>query len=104
MLILIHGCMILLFLFLGIILSQGKGAFLIAGYNTSTKKEKSKYDEKALCKTVGKMMFSMAGCWCVVAIGSVLETLLLFWLGLGLFLAVTIGGVIYLNTGNRCKK
>ena len=104
MLILIHGCMILLFVLLGIIFSRGKGAFLIAGYNTSSKEEKSKYDEKALCKAVGKMMFAMAGCWCVVAVGSVMESWIVYGIGIGLFLAVIIGGIIYLNTGNRFKK
>lgn len=31
----------------------GKGSWLIAGYNTASKKEKEKYDEKKLCRAVG---------------------------------------------------
>lgn len=38
---------------LSIVLLTGKGAFLIAGYNTANKKEKAKYDEKKLCRVVG---------------------------------------------------
>lgn len=33
---------------LGIIIRFGKASFLIAGYNTSSKDEKEKYDEDAL--------------------------------------------------------
>ena len=32
---------------------MGKGSFLIAGYNTSSKKEKQHYDEKKLCRLMG---------------------------------------------------
>ncbi|MBS6679687.1 MAG: DUF3784 domain-containing protein, partial [Clostridiales bacterium] len=34
-------------------LLMGKGAFLIAGYNTASEKEKRKYNEKKLCRTTG---------------------------------------------------
>lgn len=61
--------MIALFLVLGLIFSQGKGAFLIAGYNTASKAEKAKYDEKALCRFMGKIMFALAGCQGIMALG-----------------------------------
>ena len=38
---------------LSIILLMGKGSFLIAGYNTSSKQEKEKYDVKKLCRVLG---------------------------------------------------
>ena len=38
---------------LSIVLLSGRGAFLIAGYNTASKKEKSKFDEKKLCRVTG---------------------------------------------------
>lgn len=31
----------------------GKGSFLIAGYNTASKEEKERYDEKKLCRVMG---------------------------------------------------
>lgn len=46
-----------LFVVLGIVFINGKGSFLIAGYNTAPPEEKEKYDEVALCKFMGKMMF-----------------------------------------------
>ncbi|MBL4933195.1 DUF3784 domain-containing protein [Clostridium paridis] len=42
-----------LFLVLTITFLSGKGGFLIAGYNTSSKEEKAKYDEKKLCRVMG---------------------------------------------------
>jgi len=42
-----------LFALLTIILLSGRGAFLIAGYNTSSTEEKAKYDEKKLCRVTG---------------------------------------------------
>lgn len=34
-------------------LLSGRGAFLIAGYNTSSQTDKAKYDEKKLCRVMG---------------------------------------------------
>lgn len=104
MLLAIHCGMILLFLLLGLIFSQGKGAFLIAGYNTASETEKAKYDEKALCCFMGKLMFALAGTWAPIALSALLDRMWLFWLGLGLFLVVCLGGVIYMNTGNRFRR
>lgn len=97
--------MIALFVILGLIFCRGKGAFLIAGYNTASQAEKAKYDEKALCRFMGKMMFALAGCQAVMALGILAVGMWLFYVGLGLFLAVCFGSVVYMNTGNRfCKK
>ena len=95
---------ILLFLLLGVVFSLGKGAFLIAGYNTAPKAEKAKYDEKALCRFMGKIMFAMAGCQGIMALGILVVGMWLFWVGIAAFLAVAFGTVIYANTGNRFQK
>ena len=47
MLLAIHLGMTLMLVILGIVFSKGKGAFLIAGYNTASKAEKQKTDEKS---------------------------------------------------------
>lgn len=96
--------MIVLFLVLGLIFAQGKGAFLIAGYNTASKAEKARYDEKALCRFMGKIMFALAGCQGIMALGILVVGMWLFWVGIAAFLAVTFGTVIYANTGNRFRK
>lgn len=104
MLLAIHGGMLLVFLLLGLVFSRGKGAFLIAGYNTASRAEKERYDEKALCRFMGKLMFALAGTWIPVALSALLDRMWLLWLGLGLFLTVCIGGVVYMNTGRRFVK
>lgn len=103
-LLIIHGFIIASFVVLGIVFLRGKGAFLIAGYNTSSPEAKSKIDEKALCKFVGKLMLVLAACWLLIALSSLPNLLFLLWIGLGLFFAITIAFVIYANTGNRFKK
>ena len=104
MLLAVHSGMILVFLLLGLVFSRGKGAFLIAGYNTAPKREKEKYDEQALCRFMGKMMVALAGTWVPMTLSTLLDRMWLLWLGLGLFFAVCIGGVVYRNTGHRFEK
>ena len=43
----------LIMIVMAICLLLGKVAFLIAGYNTASKEEKSKYNTKKLCRVVG---------------------------------------------------
>jgi hypothetical protein len=93
-----------LFILLGIILSMGKGSFLIAGFNTMSKKEKEEYDVVSLCKFMGKFMFIIAFCVTLFALSDILALKILFNIGLALFLAAIIFILIYLNTGNRFKK
>ena len=42
-----------IFLVLSIALISGHASGFISGYNTASKEEKEKYDEKKLCKTTG---------------------------------------------------
>lgn len=49
----------LLFLVLGVVLFLGKGAWLIAGYNTASKEQQEQYDKKKLCRA--------AGCVCLIS-------------------------------------
>ena len=93
----------LLFIILGIVFIRGKGAFLIAGYNTSSKAKKGKYNEKALCRFMGKMMFLFATCFLVIILSDVLENLVFLWIGLVLFFVVLVFTLIYTNTANRFK-
>ncbi len=93
-----------LFAVLGIILWHGKGAWLIAGYNTSSKSEKSKYDEKKLCRFVAKLMFFFAVCFVLLAASTWLDSMALYYCVIALFLVVTFAAVIFANTGNRFKK
>lgn len=95
---------ILLLLFLGFYLLQGKGAMLIAGYNTLPKEEKEKYDEVALCKATGKLILAIAFSMMVIFAGIFLVISVLLTVGTVLLVITILFGLIYMNTGNRYKK
>lgn len=57
----------LLFLIISIFLFLGKGKWLIAGYNTLSKEEQKKYDEKKLCKAVGMLCILCCIMLCIMA-------------------------------------
>ncbi len=52
--------MVAVFTILGIIFLLGKGSWLIAGYNTASAKEKEKYNEKKLCRSMGVMFLLLS--------------------------------------------
>lgn len=89
---------------LGIVFLCGKGAMLIAGYNTSSPEERAEMDEKQLCRFMGKFCFAMAGGWLIATVGVWLKQDSLHIAGISLFVVVIIVGLIYANTGNRFKK
>ena len=100
----INGGIIVLFAALGVALLHGKGAFLIAGYNTMSDAERNAIDEERLCRFMGKLMLVLAGCWCVVTLFEARGPMTLFWVAVAAFLTITFGAVIYANTGNRFNK
>ena len=87
-----------------ILFASGKGADLIAGYNTASRKEKERTDKKKFLKAMSVFMFVLAGCFLVSALSQVLHVKSLIWIGQTLFIAALIIGLIYLNTGDRFRK
>lgn len=93
---------VVLFAILSIVLLTGRGGWLISGYNTASKEEKSKYDEKKLCRITGA--------------GMAVITVMLLIMGLGedvlpaafayVFLVVTIVDcvVMIVLANTICKK
>jgi hypothetical protein len=67
-----------LFIIVGIFLLFGKGAWLIAGYNTAPKEEKAQINKKKLCRSMGVFMLavSAAMAWMTYGIYQV-ETLMI---------------------------
>ncbi|WP_409305885.1 DUF3784 domain-containing protein [Peribacillus sp. SCS-155] len=93
-----------LFVVLGIFLSNGKGSFLIAGFNTLPQEEKEKYDTVALCKFMGKMMFALSFSMVFWVISDTFAVDWLFAVGLILFIVIVVFTLIYANTCSRFKK
>lgn len=102
--VIIIAAIIVLFVILGIVFSKGKGASLIAGYNTMPREEKQKYDTAALSKFMGKMMFAISFTMVFWVLSIAFEMNWLFVLGLVLFFSIVIFMLIYMNTGGRFKK
>ena len=98
------GIVIALLVVMAIFLLQGKGAFLIAGYNTMSPAKKARYDEKALCRCTGQLLLAVAACFALIFAGVYFNLPWLAYLGIALTLAVTVGFAIYMNTGKRFLK
>ena len=90
-----------IFIAVSVVMMLGKGAMLIAGYNTISDMEKTKYDKPRLSKFIGKLFLAVGvitvahgfyqAKWFAVATAVVVLGLVVFT-------------VIYANTGNRFKK
>lgn len=86
-------------LFVGIIIRVFNASGLIAGYNTASAAEQALYDERAMTRFVGNLLIAASGI--LIAGGLLPAVAIVSWL---IFLAVIIGGVVYMNTGDRFKR
>lgn len=94
----------ILFSIAAIFLLQGKGAWMIAGYNMYSETEKAHYDESALCKFVGKLMLVIVLSIGLLVISDFLSSTFLFVAGITLMIGTSVCGIVYMNTKKRFKK
>lgn len=92
------------FILLGLIFRSGRGARLIAGYNTLPRETREQYDERALCRFMGRLMFYCAACIGLFALDEIRPhggygLAGGIWIGAGLIFAL-----VYANTGDRFRK
>lgn len=99
----INLLLVIPFLIMAYFLSQGKGAFLIAGYNTMPKEEKAKYDELALCKFMSKILYGISFSLVLLSLSEWLEMPLLMWIGIAFMIGLIVFTLVYSNTGNRFR-
>jgi uncharacterized membrane protein len=91
----------------GWLIKYKKAAWLISGYNTSSKKKKAEYDKDKLCRYTGNLVFLLAGILFITAALIALFEPYTEDIALAGFLAllsVSLVGIIFLNTGGRVKK
>lgn len=77
---------------------------MIAGYNTKSKREQTKYDTKALCRYIGWVVLSITFCIAIISVGFLLEVTLMSFV---VFVIMVLGialAVIYANTGKRFQR
>lgn len=100
----ITGVLGLVIVIMSIIMLTGRGADLIAGYNTLTEEEKNKFNTKALTRFIGGITLPIGLAFPTVALGGIFD---LWWVPF-LFVAFTLGLVIFafifINTGKRFRK
>lgn len=85
-----------------IILISGHGGWFIAGYNTASKEEKAKYDEKKLCRTTG---IGMAVISILILVSGLFEDVLPASFAWVLFGIIIIDCLVIIIVGNTiCKK
>ncbi len=91
-----------IFAIMTIILLSGYGANLIAGYNTASKKEKSKYNNKKLSRVVGVGFAVITTILMIMAIGATMLSASMAYI----FLAVVIidCAVMIVLMETICKK
>ena len=98
----ITGLLSAALIIMSLVLISGRGAFLIAGFNTMSANEKAKYDAGAMCKFIGKVLLPIG----------ILTPFIMFksisgwypWVYFAVVTGLSIFAAVYANTGNRFKK
>lgn len=90
------------FAIIAIILISGHGSGLISGYNVASKDEKSKYDEKNLCRTTG---IGMAVIAILILIMGLFENILPAFFAYIALVIILLDVVVIIVLGNTiCRK
>ncbi len=97
------GTALLLFI-LGYLIKEKKMAWMIAGYNTSSKKKKREYDTDALTAGMGRFLYVLGGIVLIGAIGEILNYPIIMYISWAVFSIYMLFFLIYANTGGRYKK
>lgn len=92
---------------LGYLIRYKQLTWLISGYNTASREAREKFDKEKLTRHVGNFMFLLGGISLLMAVAGLLfpahgEGVLGF--GIGALTLAILGGLYYLNTGNRVMK
>lgn len=57
----------------GVLLFTGRGAWLVAGYNSMTPERRARYDERKLCRATGSMLLGVSLACGLMGCAAVLE-------------------------------
>ena len=88
----------IIFAVLSIVLISGHGSWLISGYNTASKEEKGKYNEKNLCRTMGIGMSIIAILLLTMGLFENIVPAFFDYIALGIFLADVVTIIVLGNT------
>ena len=88
---------------LSIILISGHGSCLIAGYNTASKEEKAKYNQKKLCRTTGIGMAVITVLALIMALFEEILPASFIYVAIGIITIDSLGIIILGNTICKSK-
>ncbi len=100
------GTTLLLFA-IGWFIKVKKITWLISGYNTESKEKQAEYNIDKLTFYMGNFLYILAAIWGAMSIlGIAFPSQIgeIMIAGIVVFTVVIVGGVIWLNTGNKVKK
>ncbi|MCL2142331.1 MAG: DUF3784 domain-containing protein [Methanimicrococcus sp.] len=95
--------MVAVFLVLSLYFLTGRGGFLIAGYNTLPKAQKEKYDEKALCQSMGRFLLVATVMVAVLYYGIYIQNNLLIYITVACMVLSIFGYIYYMNKGGGSR-
>lgn len=84
---------------LSVPLIMGKGAGLVAGYNTASEQEKAKYNEKLMCRIIGVFLI-------IIAVLTALLGFVISKVFVWIYLIITLVGsaIVIILVNTVCKK
>ena len=88
----------IVFAVFSIVLLLGRGNWLISGYNTASKEEKAKYNEKKLCRTMGIGMSVIAILLLIMGVFENILPAFFVYIALGIILADVVIIIVLGNT------
>lgn len=92
----------IIFAVLSIVLISGHGSWLISGYNTASKEEKAKYNEKKLCRTMGIGMSVIAVLILIMGLFENFLSAFFIYIAVGI---IVVDVVVIIILGNTlCRK
>ncbi|MCL2004533.1 MAG: DUF3784 domain-containing protein [Planctomycetaceae bacterium] len=100
----IWGITLIPLLIISLYLLNGKGAFLMAGYNTMSRREQAKYDEKAWCRCIGKFTLWITCCVMLLPFAIHSEDIWMPFVVAGIIMVSVVVALIYVGTGKRFLK
>ncbi len=93
------GTIALCLLIQGIFCWFGKGAWMIAGYNTLPRRERARIDKRKLCRTMAIFLFYLAA----IVLADLFTSPGGYVIGFGLPIGAIVL-LVYCNTGDRMKR
>ena len=89
---------------LGYLIRFQRWAWLISGYNTSSRASKERYDLPELTRGVGNLAFVLASLLILAGLGTLLGLAWLTVTAMVLLTAAALGFLVYANAGGRYRR